>query len=252
MLNKELEKLGLSEKEASVYLAAIQTGPSSVQKIAQKSKVNRATTYVIIESLMEMGMMSTYDEGKKTFYTAEKPHRLIEHFSQKEEELHEKIDKLKKIVPELNLLYNDFSDKPKIRYFEGVEGLKTVYNDFVDSLEENETIYIFLPYDEFNSSVLRNSLKGARQRRVAKNIDTKIIYTSKEGRKIDYEITSKREKKDCLFVPFEKYPFRGGMNVYGDKIFMIDYLGKLGGVVIENKTLAEMLRNMFKIIWDKS
>ncbi len=252
MLNKELEKLGLSEKEASVYLAAIQTGPSSVQKIAQKSKVNRATTYVIIESLMEMGMMSTYDEGKKTFYTAEKPHRLVEHFSQKEEELHEKIDKLKKIVPELNLLYNDFSDKPKIRYFEGVEGLKTVYNDFVDSLEENETIYIFLPYDEFNSSVLKNNLKGARQRRVAKNIDTKIIYTSREGRRIDYEVTGKREKKECLFVPFEKYPFRGGMNVYGDKIFMIDYLGKLGGVVIENRTLAEMLRCMFKIIWDKS
>jgi HTH-type transcriptional regulator, sugar sensing transcriptional regulator len=252
MLNKELEKLGLSEKEANVYLAAIQTGPSSVQKIAQKSKVNRATTYVIIESLMEMGMMSTYDEGKKTFYTAEKPHRLIEYFSQKEEELHEKIDKLKKIVPELNLLYNDFSDKPKVRYFEGIEGLKTVYNDFVDSLDENETIYIFLPYDEFDSSVLKNSLKGARQRRVAKNIDTKIIYTSKDGRKMDYEITGKREKKECLFVPFEKYPFRGGMNVYGNRIFMIDYLGKLGGVVIENKTLAEMLRNMFKIIWDKS
>ncbi|MBT3355783.1 hypothetical protein HN784_04600 [bacterium] len=251
MLNKELEKLGLSEKETSVYLAAIQTGPSSVQKISQKSKVNRATTYVIIESLIEMGMMSTYDEGKKTFYVAEKPQRLVEHFSEKEKAIHKKIDKLKGIIPELDLLYNDYSDKPRIRYFEGVDGLRAVYNDFVDSLKENETIYTFLPYDEFYNSVLKDSLKGARQRRLAKNIDTKIIYTSEEGRKISYEVQSRKKGKECLFVSFEKYPFKGGMNVYGNKVFMIDYSGKLGGVVIENQTLADMLKIFFNIIWDK-
>ncbi len=251
MLNKELEKLGLSEKEASVYLAAIQTGPSSVQKISQKSKVNRATTYVIIESLMEMGLMSTYDEGKKTFYVAEKPYQLIEHFSQKEEEIHKKIEKLKKIVPELNLLYNDFSDKPKIRYFEGTEGLKAVYDNYVNNLEEGEEVYTFLPYDEFRNSALQSKWKGVRERRMAKKINAKVIYTSREGRKIDYEIAGKRRMQEHLFVPFEKYPFRGGMNIYGNRIFMIDYLGKLGGVVIENKTLAEMFKNIFRIIWDK-
>lgn len=251
MLNKELEKLGLSEKEASVYLAAIQTGPSSVQKIAQKSKVNRATTYVIIESLIDMGMMSTYDEGKKTFYVAERPQRLVEHFSQKEEDIKKKIGKLKGIIPELDLLYNDYSDKPRIRYFEGVDGLRAVYDDFADSLAENDEIYTFLPYDDFQGSALQSKWKGVREKRVAKKIKAKVIYTSKKGRRIEYEVAGKRRKQEHYYVPFEKYPFKGGMNIYGNKVFMIDYQGKLGGVVIENKTLADMLKNIFKIIWDK-
>ena len=73
MLEKDIEKLGLSEKEAKVYLASLELGPSPVQVISQKSKVNRATTYVVIDSLMAMGLMSTYDEGKKTFFTSESP-----------------------------------------------------------------------------------------------------------------------------------------------------------------------------------
>ena len=50
-LKKELEHLGLSDKEAKVYLAALEMGPSPVQDISHKAHVNRATTYVMIESL---------------------------------------------------------------------------------------------------------------------------------------------------------------------------------------------------------
>ena len=119
--DQELIDLGLSEKEAAVYLASIQLGPSPVQKISNKSRVNRATTYVIIESLMEMGLMSKYDEGKKTFFVAEKPERLVNYFEEKGRDLKDKIFKINQIVPELNSLYNDLSDKPKVKYYEGVE-----------------------------------------------------------------------------------------------------------------------------------
>lgn len=250
MLSKELEKLGLSEKEANVYLAAIQTGPSSVQKIAQKSKVNRATTYVIIESLMEMGMMSTYDEGKKTFYTAEKPQRLVEHFSQKEKNLRERIEKLKAIIPELDLLYKDYSDKPKIKYFEGVEGLMAVQDDFTSSLGKDEILYIFLPLDEFKESPLNGRFRGKAKERASKGIKTKALYTSKNGRNIEYEIRNRRDQKEYKFIDYKDNPFNGGMNIYGDKIFIIDYLGKLGGVVIENRTMANMMRAIFNKVWE--
>ena len=43
-LDKELQKIGLSEKEAKVYLAALELGQASVQNIARKAEVNRATT----------------------------------------------------------------------------------------------------------------------------------------------------------------------------------------------------------------
>lgn len=251
MLEKELTKLGLSEKEASVYMAATQLGPSPVQKISQKAKVNRATTYVIIDSLMQMGVMSTYDEGKKTFYVAEKPDHLVDYFTNKEQELSEKIDNLKDILPELRMLHNDYSDKPKVKYYEGFEGLKSVQNYFAESLKHGDTVYVFLPYDEFESSILRKRLASVRKKRVKKNIKLKVIYTSRKGRQEEYESRGKEELKEYIFVDHKDYPFQGGMNIYGNKIFMIDYLGRLGGVVIENKTLAHLLRCIFEMIWNK-
>lgn len=250
MLKKELIKLGLSEKESSVYMSAIQMGPSPVQKISQKAKVNRATTYVIIENLMQMGLMSTYDEGKKTYFVAEKPDQLVNFFKSKEKELHNKIGQIKNILPELNILYNDYSDRPKVKYFEGIEGLKAVQSDFAESLTKEEKMYIFLPYDEFEESVLKERLDKVRKRRIKKKIQVKVIYTSRGGRQENYENVGKGELQEHLFVEHKDYPFQGGMNIYGNKIFMIDYLGKLGGVVIENKTLAHLMKCVFEMIWE--
>ena len=68
MLKNNLIELGLSEKEASVYLASLELGASSVQKISQQAKINRATTYVIIESLSKKGLMSTMEKAGKIFF----------------------------------------------------------------------------------------------------------------------------------------------------------------------------------------
>lgn len=250
--DQELMDLGLSEKEAAVYLSSIQLGPSPVQKISRKAKVNRATTYVIIDSLTEMGLMSKYEEGKKTFFVAERPKRLIGYFKEKERNLREKLEKINQIVPELDSLYNDFSDKPKVKYYEGVEGLKAVYNDFSEGQKEGDLIYTFLPLDEFEKSVLNKKLSNARRKRVNKRVSMKVIYTSKKGRSLDYENEGKGNLIETSFVEYENYPFEGGMNVYRDKIFMIDYKGKLGGIVIENATLASMMRQVFLISWNST
>ena len=102
MLEKEIIKLGLSDKEAKVYLAALELGSGTAQMIAGKAGVNRATTYVVIESLMKMGLMSTYDEGKKTFFTASPPEKLREFLENQESKVREKINILNGIIPELS------------------------------------------------------------------------------------------------------------------------------------------------------
>ena len=67
MLKEQLEKIGLAEKEAKVFLASLELGSSAAQKIAKKAEINRATTYVIIEKLMKKGLMSSVEKGKRLF-----------------------------------------------------------------------------------------------------------------------------------------------------------------------------------------
>lgn len=250
MLEKDITRLGLSDKEAKVYLASLELGPATVQIISQKAGVNRATTYVVIDSLMEMGLMSTYDEGKKTFFTAEAPERLLEYLKDQERQVKDKINILNEKMPELQSITNATVDKPKIKYFEGEEGLRAVQSDFVDSLNEGDVIYTFLPYDNFYGTSLGERVATSTERRLAKKIEMHVIYNSKLGRQKAYEDEGKKALRKYIYLPFDKYPFEGGMNVYGNKIFMIDYKGKTGGIVIENKTLADMLTTFFKYIWE--
>jgi len=86
-LIKEVESIGLSEKEARVYLAVLEMGQASVQDIGKKADVNRATTYVILDSLMKKGMIATFGEGKKSVFIAEAPHGLNNIIREQEEEI---------------------------------------------------------------------------------------------------------------------------------------------------------------------
>ena len=69
-LEIELQRVGLDERQAKVYLAALELGPSPVQKIAQRAGIPRATVYLVLNDLQGKGLITTYDEGKKTFFVA--------------------------------------------------------------------------------------------------------------------------------------------------------------------------------------
>jgi len=250
MLENDITRLGLSEKEAKVYLASLELGPATVQIISQKAGVNRATTYVVIDSLTEMGLMSTYDKGKKTFFTAESPERLLEYLKDQERTVKDKIDILREKMPELKSLVNIDTDKPIVRYYEGVEGLRAVQDDFADSLDEGDILYTFLPYDHFNATSLPAKMPLSAAKRVQKKIKMHVIYNSKIRQRA-YEKEAEAHMRKYMYLPFDQFPFEGGMNIYGDKIFMIDYKGKTGGLVIENKTLANMMVNLFKLAWQQ-
>src|SRR3989344_5908658 len=122
MLNKELEKIGLTQKEAGIYLACLELTEATIGDIAKKSGVKRTTVYDIIDSLKEKGLVSSITKNKKLFYYAESPKKL-------ENTLDEKKRLLENMMPELFSIANKIDKKPKIKYFEGPEGMKDVFRD---------------------------------------------------------------------------------------------------------------------------
>src|SRR5437868_13388020 len=116
---KELQDMGLSEKEAKVYLAALELGPTTAEKLAIQAKVNRSTTYVQLESLMEKGLMSTYEEGKKTFFAPESPELLRRLLTLKKDEVVARERDLTRFLPDLLRQFEGAGEKPVVRLFPG-------------------------------------------------------------------------------------------------------------------------------------
>jgi sugar-specific transcriptional regulator TrmB len=142
MLNLELRKLGLKEKEVSVYLAALELGFTSVQNIAKQAQLSRPTVYEIIKELIKKGLMREVKRqgnvrGERTYFAAESPDNLLGLLRVQKREVEEKEREFIRIISALRAKYN-LAGQSEIRSFESGE-IKVLLDDFSQS--QTEEIY---------------------------------------------------------------------------------------------------------------
>lgn len=244
MIERVLEKLGLSEKEAKVYLASLELGPASVQQIATKADILRPTTYLILESMLKKGLMTTAEKGKKTLFTAEPPEQLDKFLDHQVHALEDVRADLQKVLPDLEAVYNLTGERPKVRFYDGIAGLDASEDDLYRNLSEKDVMYSFTPLDEAERT-FPDTRTAQPAKRLELGVWAYVIYTREAGALPN--ATSKREKRKARFLPKDKFPFRGLVTIVpGKRVQIAHCLGRQFGVLIEDAEIA----NSFKIIWD--
>jgi len=247
LLKKTLEELGLSDKEARVYLASLELGPSSVQKISQIAEINRVTTYVILESLVEKGLSSTTQKGKKTLFIAEDPEQLSSLLNKMQEEIKEKEKALEQIMPELNSLLQISGKKPVVRVYEGREGLNSLLQDYLKSTKVGSEWLGFVPVDQLYK-VFPPQKEEIPGERMKKKIKCRVIYNTANNNIMKTDPKLLREARS---VPAKKFPFTSGVDIYGEnKLAIINYKDKPIGIMIESKELHDTFKIIFEIAWE--
>lgn len=235
---KELKNIGLAEKEARVYLATLELGQSTVQKIAEKAKVNRATTYVVIESLIQKGLMSSAYENKKQYFYAEAPEKLNSLFREQAMEIQRKQEYLDKILPNLKALKSRDKEGPTVRYFEGKEGMRAIAEEIFDFKNGDEKLRMIYSYDLLLKMFTEEEVLEMRKKRQNKKIHAEII-TNDDKKRL-------KTDADVVRVSSKDYKIYSDIAILGNKIRIISQSGPSSGVIIENKEIA----NTFKILYD--
>ena len=241
----ELRHLGLSDKEAQVYLSSLELGPAPVQDISHKAKVNRATTYVMIEALSARGLMSTFVKGKKRFYVPESPDRLMSILKIQQKELEEKQNEFEKTLPLFMSLFNVEGAKPQIRYLEGPEGIKTVRALFEGM--DGEWLEI-LPLDDVHQTKeLMTTERDAHLRTLRdKRTPHKVLVTMNvfdESKIVDAGVGEWR------FVPAKEFPMHGSIVIRKNHVFLFSYKSALLSVVIVSQEIADAVSALFNLAW---
>lgn len=243
----ELKKIGLSENEARVYLALLELGSETAQEIAKKAGVKRATTYVQLEALIKMGLVTFFEKLKKTYFRAEDPEHLIKIAEREKKLAREREGALEEILPGLGKLYLSSGERPRVRFFDGVEGLKTMQTEFLKSgAKEVES---FSSADDV-LKIFPNLAEEYTARKIKKGVKSKIIYTSSRGAFLKpYDEATLREAR---FVPPEKFPLSCDIAIYGNTVAISVLKNKIFGVVIENKDIADSMRSFFALAWESA
>lgn len=209
-LSFELRKLGLSEKEVRVYLAALEFGYATAQKIAQKLNISRPTIYEIIKALKSKGLMSEFKEDKRTYFTAESPDKLLRILHIQKREIEEKERELLRVIAALRAKYH-LGEEKLTKAYQGPAGLKILESDLLET--HSREIYVI------------------NSRNIPLNL--KLIWSSIRKRLGQIEIKEISVKKS---IP-------ASLIIY-DKIIFISQSKPFKGILIEDKNFTAILKRL--------
>jgi HTH-type transcriptional regulator, sugar sensing transcriptional regulator len=242
MLEKELIEIGLNEKEAKVYLSCLELGQTTVQNIARKALINRATAYFIIDGLMQRGLMSSFHKGKKQYFIASDPERLIEILEQEKENIEKKKQDLQKLLPQLQSLNNKQQGRPVVKYYEGKEGIFAMVEEVSSPMKK--TVRMAYSKDALGSVFSPSDLEKMRNKRKKHDVKTKVIYTYKDG---FLESTPDGQRRK---IPLDKFPITSDIAVYDDKIRLASFGKRLVGIIIEDEEMTKSMRAVLDLAWE--
>jgi len=240
---QELKELGLSEGQIAVYSAVLELGISSLNKIHEKTGIERRNIYDILNKLIEKGLIAyTVESGKRT-YQCTHPNILLEEIKKKEKSLQE----LEMKVPQIKSLF-DLS-KPEIRaeVFRGNEAIKALLEESL----EYKTSYWIGGNSGVESTPLKNSFKHWMDRRVERK---HVMYdlvdhgTFLEGLNIgDIKTHKKNYYKYCALPKELKSPMV--IVIFGNKVAQILWSKQSFAFVLESEEIKESFMKYFEYFW---
>ncbi len=124
-----LKSFGLNEKEAKVYLALLQLGKTTAYAIATRSGLKNPTTYVILDQLIKKGFAFRIPRERKHLFFAESPDKCFAI-------AREKLTLAQESLPELMAAKKGDAEKVNISHFEGIDGIKEIFNKLIDALKK--------------------------------------------------------------------------------------------------------------------
>lgn len=236
-LENTLQEYGLSPKESQIYLALLQIGPSSVQKIAQKSGLARSTVYEVLDDLVKKGFANSYLKKKVKYFSAEEPRHVVA-LAQ------EKASAIKDALPELEAMSGVSRARPTVRFYQGSRQMKLILNEMLD---EAQVILCFgVAEDLFR--VVGDFHDEFLQRRIKNRIPLRLILRDSDVAR-DRQRMGPQQLRDVKLVS-NKYEFHGLSYIWKNKIASFSLSGDYVAVVTESKELADIERAKFNNLWD--
>lgn len=242
---EQLQKLGLTLKEASLYLVTLEMGEASpVSTLAKKASINRTTAYDILESLVKRGLIVTSDHKGFRTYRAQAPQKLVTHLKEESERYARLSAEAEKILPELSTHYHALSDRPRIYFYEGEEGLVRVYEETLTSHEEIRAF----ANAQVNQDLLGWYFPKYYERRAAKKIPIRGLLMDTPVDRALHKI-DKTHLRESRILPKSKLDFTPEVNFFDDKIMIADWKEKLG-IIIESREITKLFKQVFELAWE--
>lgn len=232
---------GFSEKEAKVYIAVLESGEATMSMIARKAKIERPTVYDVVNDLQIKGFVFVNARKAVKYVSAISPRILIDRFKNS-------YMKAESMLPDLiNMAYKS-PIKPRIKFHDGMQGLKDILKEF--SLAEEET-FLFTDYklmpEELQKYILSEIIPERIKRK--KNFARLLVPDNEENRKVKAQDKERYTEHKLINFPFQQVnPLE--IILFENKVGFLSYTkDEMFGLTIDSVAIYQTLKNIFSLIW---
>lgn len=236
----QLQKLGLSKKEAQLYLISLETGPATIAKLAQKSGLKRGTIYEFLGEMIEKGILEITISGKRKLYSGVEPKKLNKIIERQKAILDN-------LIPDLSMMAIGSSEKPRIKFYEGKDAILSVYYEILD-LPIGTEVVGFATFEGIHKLYSQKIIDSYIKKRAERKIKQKLIVPSDEYAQI-HSAENKKEARETIMIPKEKFNINNEVNIYQNKVVITSLGEENVAVVIESKQIADSQRAIFNLLW---
>jgi hypothetical protein len=202
----------------------------------------RTTVYNILPEMVQDGLVRTGVKKKRRFFFIENPNNLKQDYQ-------DKIHLIDKLLPELRAIHNIIPYKPRITFYEGVGGMKELYQDTLDSLHGGDTILSYTGFKDYYKFMPREYMDWYVAERVKRKIRIRLITPDFPTTR---EILPQAQStlREIKVVPYQNFQFSADTEIYANKVALISHTENFMGVILESKEINQMQRMAFEIMWN--
>ncbi len=241
-LIRDVIRLGFTDKEATVYVALLRMGSAAAPDIAEATGLNRPTAHDTLEHLGRAGLVTAYVEHDQRRFSAEPPERLLNVLHLQRREVSMREDIASRLLPRLVAIGSTNAAKPKIRYIEGIDGLRNMQREYecVDG-----DILQLVGYDAYRAIEDRGmtddhheALTGGGKNHIRSMVvtDSEVAFPKLSN------VEFRRISPSVINV-------QGEVTVWHDRVVLFSYANGIIAIEIASKTIADTLRGILELAW---
>ena len=242
ILARNLTSFGLAENEAELYLCALAMGPSSILNLARASSLKRSTVYALVETLKKKGLMRIDMRGFKSAVVAEPPQHL-------EQMLEERQRLLKATIPELEKIVGLSGSEGFLRYHQGIEGIKGVYQQLLKDVRVGED-YLVISNPQYLMNLAPDFFERFFEKRARLPIRIRLLLQDGPmARK--FKESERRFNQQVSILPTSTN-LKTNLIIIPKRVVIHQLTPPDLAIVIENPSVVQLHQQLFEIIWKTS
>ena len=241
-LQHELEQLGFTQRQASVYLALLRFGKSGAQQLSLASGIPRASCYDALQQLMSQGLVTTIPDAGQQMFVAEPPERIGLLLAMQLEETQKRRRQAEVFLPKLSALAASNDSKPRIRVITDADELRALHQEMLDI---HKPFLQLLGYDAYvrlypESVRSKNLMQLQRRQPIGRSIlvTDKFIDTPWQTQ------IAVRRIPPTMFTAMD-----GEMTVCGDHTYLFTFTSDLTAIEIISVTIANVCLASLEMAW---